>query len=113
MDEMKNGKGVSDGKTCPCGCGSCGCTGMGMRRYGGGYGLLRIVIGLLVLALAFWIGVKAGEFRSEFMSGRFGGYGREYPMMMRSGYGGGMGGYGGTGVMPGTAGGSTGTSTVQ
>jgi hypothetical protein len=114
MEEQNNKK---DGKTCPCGCGACGCTSGGRWR---GFVALRIVIGILVIGLAFWIGVKVGEFRSElFGFGRMGGFGgRAYPMMMRGGYGSmGAGAGGTTGTfqnhLPGSNGGETLPSTLQ
>jgi hypothetical protein len=62
----------------------------GHNHYGG-HRLLRIVIGVLILLVVFWLGVKLGELRSELY--RMGGFGRRsYPGMM-GGYGG--GGYGG------------------
>ena len=86
-----------DGKTCACGCGSCGCTGGMWYGKSGGYMLIRIVIALIILFVVFAIGVKIGELQSA-LGHRFGGYGHGN-MMMRGGYGGygyGMmgGGYG-------------------
>lgn len=94
-DEQKK-EGMPAGRmacTCPAGCAcSCGC---GWAR---GHLLFRIIIGLIVLALAFWAGVKVGEFKTILARdawGYGGGYGQ--PMMFyRGGYGGGYGTYGGT-----------------
>jgi hypothetical protein len=61
-------------------CENCGC--MGHSHCGGhyhGHFLLRWLLGIVLLALVFAIGVKVGEFKSE-----FGGYGHMrggYPMM--------------------------------
>ncbi len=86
-----------------CGCGSCGCMGMG--HWGGGHMLVRVVIGLLMLLAAFWVGVKVGELQSElygYFGNCYGGYCRAYPMMMCDGYGGGAyGSWNGYGMMGG------------
>lgn len=93
MEEQK-GK----GETCSCGCCSsgkgmasgcsCGCGWRGGWN-GGGRMLFRVLLGLIILALVFWMGVKVGELRSELYYG-FGpryttGYNRVMPMMQ--GYG--------------------------
>lgn len=64
------------GKTCPCG-GHGMCCQMGGRHHM----LARIIIGVLVLLVVFWVGVKVGEVRSELFSRDF----REGGMM-RGGY---------------------------
>jgi hypothetical protein len=86
------------GKTCPCGCGRCGCTRNGYGRFTGTGFILRLLIGIIVLLLVFWIGFHLGEFHSMFgggyrMTSGFRGYsgygGGRMPMMMRGGTGGG------------------------
>jgi hypothetical protein len=103
MDEMKNGqKIVSTGKTtcacgagCTCGCG-CGC--------GHGHRLIWWIVGIVILAFVFALGVKAGEFRDELHAAFGGSYYHEHSMMQSDG------GYGG-GYMPSgeTTGGATST----
>ncbi len=90
-DEQKK-EGTPSGKMacmCPSGCAcSCGC---GWAR---GHLLFRIIIGLILLALAFWAGVKVGEFKmivAQDMWGYGGGYGHSM-MFYGSGYDGGYGG---------------------
>ena len=83
-----------------CGSGSDGCNCGGMR--GCGYGwcrggrhhLMKIAIGLIVLAVTFWAGVKIGELKA-YLSGA--GYGGRYGMMRL--YGNSDGGYGAGGAM--------------
>lgn len=51
----------------PEGCRCFGCCGagfgMGMHRYGLGFMVLRLLLGLLILLIVFWLGVKIGEFK--------------------------------------------------
>lgn len=84
MAEEKSEKIMQAGRTtCACGPGcTCGC---------GHYYAHRIfwwILGIIVLAIVFCVGVKAGEVREE-LRGMFGGYyGRGYPMMQYQGHGG-------------------------
>lgn len=76
-ERKKEGKNV-----CDCGC--CGShTGMmGMcscGAHGGTRMLFRLLLGLIILALVFWMGVKLGELRSELYYG----YGPRYSTTMR------------------------------
>lgn len=77
MEESKNNPSTHGGKICSCGCG-CG--------WASGHRLFRVVLGIVIALLIFWLGVKAGEFMTVFGRG-YGGYGmhRAYPMMMQSG----------------------------
>lgn len=61
------------------GCGMCGQCGM----YMGHHGILRIVLGLLILGFVFWAGFKLGEFKALIVSGDSYGFGSR----MMSGYG--------------------------
>lgn len=89
MEEMKNGGDAQKGKmacTCSagCHCGCAGCTGCGRRVIGW-------VIGIIILAIVFFIGMKAGEFRNT-LRNSYGDYYHGYPMMQyHGGYGGGGG----------------------
>ena len=69
---------MAKGKTtCACGNGchcGCGC--------GHGHRVIWWVVGIVILAFVFALGVKAGEFRDE-LRGAFGNYYRGYPMMQR------------------------------
>ena len=63
---MEQGK-----KTCLCACG-CNCAARTGAGCGNGYGcncghhiILRIVLGLFILAVVFWMGVKLGELKSS------------------------------------------------
>ena len=78
MAEEKNGN--MKGNVCDCGCG-CG--------WPSGHRLFRVVLGLIVLFVAFWFGVKVGELHSRF-SWYGGMYYRPYPVMMNGMNGGGM-----------------------
>lgn len=98
MDETKNGdsKIVGRGKTtcaygdgCQPGCG-CACS----YGYGGGHRVIWWIVGIVLLAFVFALGVKAGEFRDE-VHAAFGGSGYGRPMMQYHHYQGGYGGGGG------------------
>lgn len=97
MEESKNNtqegaKGVVSGKTCvcgtPCACG-CGC------GWAHGHRAFRVILGIVILLVVFWIGVKVGEVKMalELNSGYGiqGGYSNEYQpvnqMMNRNGGG--------------------------
>ena len=54
-----------------------GCCGHGHHRYF----VLRWVLGLLILAIVFCLGLKIGEFKSEVYGGNYGGYGQTHRMM--------------------------------
>ncbi len=70
--------------TCACGSGChCGCG----NGYGHGHHVILWIFGIVLLGIAFVIGVKVGEFRVE-LSNAYGGYYRGYPMMQNWGYGG-------------------------
>jgi hypothetical protein len=76
------GPGPMDHSHC---CGHCGAFGMCGMHGGHRHGLLRLLLGIVILLIVFWLGLKVGEFRGEF--GRFGGYnGRQMvnyrPMML-------------------------------
>lgn len=78
-------KGMDQGNMGHLHCGHCGMCGMhGHHRHG----LLKMLLGLLIIVVVFFIGVKVGEFKTEFRGG-FGGYGRhgmmnyQQPMMYR------------------------------
>ena len=67
-----------------CNCDHCnmsghnGCSGHGHHRYF----VLRWVLGLLILAIVFCLGMKIGEFKGEVYSGYYGGgYGQMHRMM--------------------------------
>lgn len=59
----------------------CGCDGNGTCMCGWHHGhmLFRLLIGIIILILVFWFGVKLGELR-EIVRGGYGG-GQYYPMM--------------------------------
>ena len=80
-----NGNGHGDAHCSTCGscagCGSCGC--------GSGHSHLvaRLVIGIIIVVIAFWLGLKLGELRAEFYNSGY--YGSNMPwgrMMQGSGY---------------------------
>ncbi len=81
---------MGGGKTCSCseGC-TCSC-GCGWQR---GHRMFRVIIGLIILALVFWVGVKIGELKTLVMRSGWG-YGGYYGHTMMMGYPGGYGGYG-------------------
>ena len=57
-------------------CGYCGMWGM---HGGHRHGLLRLLLGLFILLMVFWLGMKLGEFKGEFSGmGDYGGYGSYY-----------------------------------
>ena len=66
MDEIKQDSHMV------CNCPMC----RGMGRYGHGHWVLRWLLGLVILFLVFWFGVKIGELKSGF------GYGYEHHGMM-------------------------------
>ena len=75
-DKECKGKMCASGKTCSCGCG-CG--------WASGHRVFRVVLGIVIALLIFWLGVKVGEFGTGF--GGYGGYSmhRAYPMMQSGG----------------------------
>jgi len=80
-----------------CNCVSCGMGAHCACCHGHGrYMVLRWILGLIILAVVFWVGVKIGEFKGSFEYG----YGMQYrnTMHYKGGYGM-MGGYG-SGRMP-------------
>ena len=83
MDEMKKDMGMNHGPACSCG--SCGMMGRGMCGMCGGrrFWALRWLLGLVILVIVFWLGVKIGEFKGSFEGG-YGFYGRmsRHGMMM-------------------------------
>ena len=70
MDENKHGK----------------CGGCDHGFCGEGHGALRWVIGIILFALIFWVGMRVGEIKSEI----YGGYG-DYPTRGMMRYSGGYG----------------------
>ncbi len=95
MEEQKNTAESMKGKTCSidgvCGMNmnmnmgsGCGC-GMGCGRLRG-HGFFRIVLLLIIVVGAFWLGEKVGEFKTVL---RYGGFGDHYGYyMMDHGYSG-------------------------
>ena len=77
MEERKNTsqEGMKEGVCGPmCMCG-CGC---GWPR---GHRMFRVILGLIILALVFWVGVKVGEFKTMIERNSaygFGGYSAGY-----------------------------------
>jgi hypothetical protein len=81
MEETKKTNGNSK-KNMVCDCHGCGesrcCGGEGYLRsrcgsygsYHGGHGILRIILGIIILVFVFWAGVRLGELKAY-----FGGYG--------------------------------------
>ncbi len=72
-------------------CESCGGGGMhggcccGYSAYGDRHVVLRLILGIFILMVVFWMGVKIGEIKAMFGGyGRHGGYGEYGPVMMRS-----------------------------
>lgn len=61
---------------------------------GGGHGALRWVIGIVVLMLVFWMGMRIGEIKSEMYSGGYGNYPTRGMMRIQGGYGDSYGTYG-------------------
>ncbi len=92
-------------KMCPYGCG-CG--------WSHGHRAFRIIIGIIILLVVFWVGVKVGEFRTivrEYNGyGSRGGYSAGYRPMGRMMGG---GGYGVPGQAPAAATGTTPAPTLQ
>jgi hypothetical protein len=80
-EQKKEGMRAPMSKTCvcegECGCG-CGCS------WPRGHRAFRIILALVLLAIAFWVGVKMGELRAYlgYEYANWGGYG-----MMGNGYG--------------------------
>jgi hypothetical protein len=80
-DRMCGGKmcaGAGTGCTCGCGCG-----------WAGGHRLFRVILGIVILLVVFWVGVKVGEFKVLIGEIGRGGYGNRYayPMMQGGGQG--------------------------
>lgn len=48
--------------------------------------LIRWILGIIILAMVFMLGIKLGEFKSSIESGSWGGFERHHMMMYRSGY---------------------------
>lgn len=86
-NNVQNGSG-----SCNCSCGGCkgGMCGTGMIGglcHGVGHHfLLRIIIGLAILAIVFKMGAELGEFKAEFMGGHNYRYGNSQ-MMQGNNYG--------------------------
>jgi len=77
MEDQKNMSMKSGMCECGCGCG-----------WPHGHRMFRVILGLIILAIVFAIGVKVGEVKSRFE----GGFGRRmyyhsYPTMMQPGQG--------------------------
>jgi len=77
-----------DGKSCPaCGCAACGkcgkMCGYGMCHCGHRHFWVRLIVGLIILAAAFCVGVKVGEFKGQFGYGH-NGYMMRSPRTMRA-----------------------------
>jgi hypothetical protein len=86
-DSKGDSKIVSKSKTtcacgagCTCGCG-CGCVST--------WRIVKWIVGIIILCIVFFLGVKAGEFRVELRSMMYGGY-YGHPMMMGQQGGGGL-----------------------
>ena len=77
--EENTKKGGQEGCGCECSgkcdSGKCGDKRGGMcGHWGGGrHRILRVIIGLLILMVAFWAGVKLGELKSSLEGGFYGG----------------------------------------
>ncbi len=56
----------------------CSCHGYGHKHF-----VLRWLLGIVMLVIVFYLGVKVGEFKGELRSAYYGGYGR----YMMEGYG--------------------------
>lgn len=76
MDEMKKDMGMGMNHGAACSCGSCGMMGRNMCGMCGGrrFWALRWLLGLVILAIVFTLGVKIGEFKGYFESGFGGSY---------------------------------------
>jgi hypothetical protein len=105
MEEQRNNSSMGGDKECKgkmCGSGnmcSCGC-GCGWAR---GHRMFRVVLGIVIALLMFWIGVKVGEFKTILgESGYGGGMHRGYPVQVYSG-GDVTGGRGGVQMMSGSS----------
>ena len=71
MEEHNNGDMKMKGRC------MCGCDGSGMGCGCGwhhGHSLFRVLLGLIILAMVFWFGVKIGEIRQEIRLNGYGGY---------------------------------------
>ncbi|HVM77166.1 MAG TPA: hypothetical protein VMU07_03385 [Candidatus Paceibacterota bacterium] len=83
-DEKKNGsKIMRGGQQCVCGCDG---SGMGCAcGWHHGHSIFRILLGVILLVIVFWFGVRLGELRAEIRGGygynAYYGYG-DYPMPM-------------------------------
>jgi hypothetical protein len=83
MEEMKKDMGTNQQHPAGCSCKMCGC-GCGHGRHM----ILRWVLGLVILLIVFWVGVKVGEFKTSawgYGMGYYGGMHRGM-MMRRGGY---------------------------
>lgn len=93
MEEQKDKK-VCDCHGCKCAAGGANGCGCGCGHWHGRHGffILRIVIAIIVVVAAFWIGMRLGELRAAYYGA---GYGRGHQMM-----GGYYGRAGGAPMMP-------------
>jgi len=85
MEEQKDK--CAAGCTCGC-CGSGKGMGCGCGWHGGGTRMLfRALLGVIILVLVFWFGVKLGELRESIRGYNGYGSGSYYPVRMMQGYG--------------------------
>ena len=69
---MEENKPMSNLPGHPEGCKCYGCNyngSWGMHSYGHRFSLLRILLGLIIIAIAFGVGVKVGEFKGSYLNG--------------------------------------------
>ncbi len=94
MEDNKNEFGHSEDCHKHGGYGMCGICGHGHRHF-----LLRLLLGLVILAVVFGLGVKIGEFKGEFAGG-YGSYYGHHRMMYKGGSQDGWGMMDNYGAMP-------------